>query len=89
MATAKIQPQEMNMCGLGFGSLVSDILKGLCPTILPQQHNIQAQEMRIWGLRICFSEVSETCVPLSGRNRPTKNPATGNENLGLGLANLF
>ena len=89
MATAKIQPQEMNMCGLGFGSLVSEILKGLCPTILPQQKNIQAQEMRIWTLRICFREVSETCVPLSGRNRPTKNLATGNENLGLGLANLF
>ena len=33
--------------------------------------------------------VSRACVPLSGRNRPPKNPATGNENLGLGLAKLF
>ena len=52
---------------------------------------IQPQEMRIWGLglRNCFREFSGTCVPLSGRNGPPKNPATGNENLGLGLAKLF
>ena len=51
---------------------------------------IQPQEMRIGGLglRNCFREFSGTCVPLSGRSRP-KNPATGNENLGLGLAKLF
>ena len=52
---------------------------------------IQPQEMRIGGLglRNCFREFSGTCVPLSGRSRPPKNPATGNENLGLGLAKLF
>ena len=52
---------------------------------------IQPQEMRIWGLglRNCFREFSGTCVPLSGRNGPPKNPATGNENLGFGLAKLF
>ena len=59
--------------------------KGLVSHYLAATKNIQAQEMRIWGLRICFRENSETCVPLSGRNRPTKNPPTGNENLGLGL----
>ena len=37
MATAKIQPQEMNLCDLGFGHLVSGILKDLRPTIWPQQ----------------------------------------------------
>ena len=31
--------------------------------------------MRIWGLGL---GVSGTCVPLSGRSRPPKNPATGN-----------
>ena len=52
---------------------------------------IQPQEMRIWGLglRNCFREFSGTCAPLSGRSRPPKNPATGNENLGLGLPKLF
>ena len=35
------------------------------------------------GLRNCFREFSGTCVPLSGRNGPPKNPATGNENLSL------
>ena len=36
--------------------------------------------MRIWGLglRNCLREFSGTCVPLSGRSRPPKNPATGN-----------
>ena len=33
--------------------------------------------------------VSRACVPLSGRSRPPNKPATGNENLGLGLAKLF
>ena len=36
-----------------------------------------------------FREFSGTCVPLSGRSRPPKNPARGNENLGPGLAKLF
>ena len=35
------------------------------------------------GLRNCFREFSGTCAPLSGRNGPPKNPATGNENLSL------
>ena len=35
------------------------------------------------GLRNCFRKFSGTCVPLSGRNGPPKNPATGNENLSL------
>ena len=41
--------------------------------------------MRIWGLglRTCVREFSGACVPLSGRNGPAKNPATGNENLSL------
>ena len=30
----KIQPQEMNMCDLGFGQLVSGIFKGLVPHCL-------------------------------------------------------
>ena len=52
---------------------------------------IQPQEMRIWGLglRNCFREFSGAYAPLSGRSRPPKNPATGNENPGLGLAKLF
>ena len=52
---------------------------------------IQQQEMRIWGLglRNCFREFPGTCAPLSGRSRPPKKPAAGNENLGLGLAKLF
>ena len=45
----------------------------------------QPQEMRIWGLgwRNCFREFSGTCASLSGRSRPPKNPAAGNENLSL------
>ena len=52
---------------------------------------IQPQEMRIWGFGLLnyFKEFSGACVPLSGRSRPPKNPAAGNENLGLGLAKLF
>ena len=108
MATAKIQPQEMNFCDLGFGKLVSKIFKGLASHYLAatkkgfepenwfqglvppylaaagRQTN-QPQEMRIWGLgwRNCSREFSGTCAPLSGRSRPPKNPATGNENLSL------
>ena len=117
MATAKIQPQEMNFCDLGFGKLVSGIFKGLASHYLAATKNIQAQEMKMWGFepenwsqglvppylaaagrqtnqpqemriwglgwRNCSREFSGTCAPLSGRSRPPKNPATGNENLSL------
>ena len=154
----EIQPQEMNVCDLGFGQLVSGIFKGLVSHCVAAT-KISAQEMKMWGfepetwfqglvshylwpqraakksshrkwesgawageivlgsfqelafpylaaagrqkiqpqemrirglgLRNCFREFSGTCVPLSGRNGPPKNPATGNENPGLGLAKLF
>ena len=72
---------QMNMCDWGFGKLVSGILKGLV------SHCLAAGNENV-GFRAA-KLVSRACVPLSGRNRPPKNPATGNENLGLGLAKLF
>ena len=49
MASAKIQPKEMNFCDLGFGKLVSGIFKGLASHHLAATKNIQAQEMKMWG----------------------------------------
>ena len=49
MAIAKIQPQEMNFCDLGFGKLVSGIFKGHASHYLAATKNIQAQEMKMWG----------------------------------------
>ena len=72
---------QMNMCDLGFGNLVSGIFRGLV------SHCLAAGNENV-GFRAA-KLVSRACVPLSGRNRPPKNPATGNENLGLGLAKLF
>ena len=72
---------QMNMCDLGFGTLLSRIFKGLV------SHCLAAGNENV-GFRAA-KLVSRACVPLSGRNRPPKNPATGNENLGLGLAKLF
>ena len=72
---------QMNVCELGFGKLVSGILKGLV------SHCLAAGNENV-GFRAA-KLVSRACVPLPGRNRPPKNPATGNENLGLGLAKLF
>ena len=72
---------QMNMCDLGFGTLLSRIFKGLV------SHCLAAANENV-GFRAA-KLVSRACVPLSGRNRPPKNPATGNENLGLGLAKLF
>ena len=119
MATAKIQPQEMNLTSAiwGLANWFQGFLKDTRPTIWPQQKNIQAQEMKMWGFepenwsqglvspylaaagrqtnqpqemriwglgwRNCSREFSGTCAPLSGRSRPPKNPATGNENLSL------
>ena len=71
----------MNMCDLGFGTLLSRIFKGLV------SHCLAAGNENV-GFRAA-KLVSRACVPLSGRHRPPKNPATGNENLGLGLAKLF
>ena len=48
MATAKIQPQEMNLCDLGFGKLVSGIFKEFTSHYLAATKNIQPQEVRIW-----------------------------------------
>ena len=72
------------------GNLVSRACVPLSVAATGRQ-KIQPQEMRIWGLGLqnCFREFPGTCVLLSGRNGPPKNPATGNENLGLGLAKLF
>ena len=72
---------QMNMCDLGFGNLVSGTFRGLV------SHCLAAGNENV-GFRAA-KLVSRACVPLSGRNRPPKNPATGNENLGLGLAKLF
>ena len=80
-----------------FGAWVCEIVLGSFQALASHylaatgHQKIQPQEMRIWGLglRTCFREFSGACVPLSGRSRPPKNPATGNENPGLGLAKLF
>ena len=69
------------------GEIVLGSFQALEPPYLAAagRQKIHPQEMRIWGLglRNCFREFSGTCVPLSGRTRPPKNPATGNENLSL------
>ena len=51
MATAKIQPQKMNFCDLGFGKLVSGIFKGLASHNLAATKNFQAQEMKMWSFK--------------------------------------
>ena len=80
-------------CGAWACNIVSGSFQALAsPYLAAAGHQkIQPQEMRIWGLgwRNCSREFSGTCAPLSGRSRPPKNPATGNENLGLGLAKLL
>ena len=42
----KSQPQEMNLCDLGFGKLVSGILKTLASHYLAATKNIQPQERK-------------------------------------------
>ena len=88
MATAKIQPQEMNFCDLGFGKLVSGIFKGHASHYLAATKKYPGTRNENVGFR-AGKLVSRACVPLSGRSRPPNKPATGNENLGLGLAKLF
>ena len=46
MAAAKSQPQKMNLCDLGFGKLVSRILKKLASHYLAATKNIQPQERK-------------------------------------------
>ena len=82
---------ENENLGLGLRNCFREFSGIASPYLAAAGHQkIQPQQMRIWplGLRNCFREFSGTCVPLSGRSRPPKNPATGNENLGLGLAKL-
>ena len=73
--------------GLGLANLFLGSFQALAFPYLAAagRQKIQPQEMRIrgLGLRNCFREFSGTCAPLSGRNGPPKNPATGNENLSL------
>ena len=71
---------QMNMCDLGFGNLVSGIFKGLVSHCLAAgNENVGFQAAKL---------VSRACVPLSGRNRPPKNPEAGNENVGFRAAKL-
>ena len=44
----EIQPQEMNVCDLGFGQLVLGIFKGLVSHCVAAT-KISAQEMKMWG----------------------------------------
>ena len=87
MAAAKIQPQEINLCDLGFRQLVSGIFKRLASQYLAATKNIQAEEMKMWGFEpeTWFQGLVSHYLAATGR----KNPATGNENLGLGFAKLF
>ena len=79
MATAKIQPQEMNFCDLGFGKLVLGIFKGHASHYLAATKKYPGTRNENVGFR-AGKLVSRACVPLSGHSRPPNKPATGNEN---------